>query len=62
MTHHNPLHLIEETPFTADHCLKCNICTSACPVAPLTPLFPGPKTVGPQAQRLREPGEPSPDH
>lgn len=54
--------LIDLTPFTADHCLKCNICTSACPVAAATPLFPGPKTVGPQAQRLRLPGEPSPDH
>ncbi|NDJ75133.1 MAG: anaerobic glycerol-3-phosphate dehydrogenase subunit C [Chloroflexi bacterium] len=54
--------LIHQTAFTADHCLKCNICTAACPVAPLTPLFPGPKTVGPQAQRLREPGQPSPDH
>jgi len=62
MTTHHPLHLIEQTPFTADHCLKCNICTASCPVAPVTPLFPGPKTVGPQAQRLREPGEPSPDH
>ncbi len=52
---------IELTPFTADHCLKCNVCTQACPVAAVTPLFPGPKTVGPQAQRFREPGTPSPD-
>lgn len=59
---HNEFHLIDHTPFTADHCLKCNICTSACPYAAVTPLFPGPKTVGPQAQRMREPGEPSPDH
>jgi glycerol-3-phosphate dehydrogenase subunit C len=57
-----PLNLIELTPFTADHCLKCNVCTSACPVAAVTPLFPGPKTVGPQAQRMRLPGAPSPDH
>lgn len=50
--------------FTADLCVKCNICTSACPVAPVTDLFPGPKTVGPQAQRFRmtEPrGGESPD-
>lgn len=39
--------------FSADLCIKCNICTSACPVAPVTDLFPGPKTVGPQAQRFR---------
>lgn len=61
MTDHSTT-LIDLTPFTADHCLKCNICTSACPVSAVTPLFPGPKTVGPQAQRLRLPGEPSPDH
>lgn len=50
--------------FTADLCVKCNICTAACPVQPVTPLFPGPKTVGPQAQRFRHPadhGETSPD-
>ncbi len=61
MTDHS-LSLIDLTPFTADHCLKCNICTSACPVSAVTPLFPGPKTVGPQAQRLRLPGASSPDH
>ncbi len=58
----HPNTLIEWTPFTADHCIKCNICTSACPYAAVEPKFPGPKTVGPQAQRLREPGEPSVDH
>jgi glycerol-3-phosphate dehydrogenase subunit C len=41
---------------TTDQCIKCNICTSACPVAAVTELFPGPKVVGPQAQRFREPG------
>lgn len=52
---------LQDTPFTADHCLKCNVCTAACPVAAVTPLFPGPKTVGPQAQRFRQPGLSSPD-
>ena len=54
----------DQVEFTADLCIKCNICTSACPVAPVTELFPGPKTVGPQAQRFRwnEPrGSESPD-
>lgn len=54
----------EQVEFTADLCIKCNICTAACPVAPVTDLFPGPKTVGPQAQRFRHPqdfGIDSPD-
>ncbi|MEP7289697.1 MAG: anaerobic glycerol-3-phosphate dehydrogenase subunit C [Chloroflexota bacterium] len=52
---------LDNTPFSADHCLKCNVCTQACPVAAVTSLFPGPKTVGPQAQRFRDPDLPSPD-
>lgn len=48
---------------TLDECIKCNICTSYCPVSAVTDLFPGPKYVGPQAQRFRELGQPeSPDH
>ena len=39
-----------------DHCVKCTICETACPVANATPLFPGPKYVGPQAERFRTPG------
>ncbi|MFN2201488.1 MAG: anaerobic glycerol-3-phosphate dehydrogenase subunit C [Caldilineaceae bacterium] len=46
-----------------DACIKCNICTSYCPVAAVTDLFPGPKYAGPQAQRFRENDQPhSPDH
>jgi len=45
-----------------DECIKCNICTSYCPVAAVTDKFPGPKYAGPQAQRFRESGQPhSPD-
>ncbi len=48
---------------TLDECIKCNICTSYCPVAEVTDLFAGPKYSGPQAQRFRENGQPhSPDH
>ena len=36
-----------------DHCVKCTICELFCPVAQVTPLFPGPKYVGPQAERYR---------
>nr|MBI2904168.1 anaerobic glycerol-3-phosphate dehydrogenase subunit C [Chloroflexota bacterium] len=50
------------TTLTSDLCIKCNICTSACPVAAVTDLFPGPKAVGPQAQRFRHPDLPSADH
>lgn len=44
-----------------DRCVKCTICETFCPVAAVTPLFPGPKYVGPQAERYRVPGGPSPD-
>jgi glycerol-3-phosphate dehydrogenase subunit C len=44
-----------------DACVKCTICESACPFSAATPLFPGPKSVGPQAERFRH-GEKSPDH
>jgi len=43
-----------------DHCVKCTICETQCPVAAVTPAFPGPKFVGPQAERFRS-GE-SVDH
>jgi glycerol-3-phosphate dehydrogenase subunit C len=47
---------------TLDQCIKCNICTTACPVSAVTDLFPGPKYEGPQGERFRQPGQPSPDH
>lgn len=43
---------------TTDQCLKCNICTSACPVASVSDDFLGPKAVGPQAARYRYPHRP----
>lgn len=45
---------------TLDHCVKCTICETVCPVSAVTPLFSGPKYVGPQAERFRH-GE-SVDH
>jgi glycerol-3-phosphate dehydrogenase subunit C len=47
---------------SADLCVKCNICTSYCPVSNVTDRFPGPKFVGPQAQRFRNPFELSVDN
>jgi glycerol-3-phosphate dehydrogenase subunit C len=42
-----------EIELSTDSCIKCNVCQSYCPVSNVTDLFPGPKYVGPQAQRLR---------
>ena len=44
-----------------DHCVKCTICETACPVSNVSPLFPGPKYEGPQAERFRVAAEPSVD-
>ena len=44
-----------------DHCVKCTICETACPVSNASPLFPGPKYAGPQSERYRVPDEPSVD-
>jgi glycerol-3-phosphate dehydrogenase subunit C len=46
---------------TLDQCIKCNICTTACPVAAVTDLFPGPKYEAPQAGRFRALSAPTPD-
>lgn len=40
-----------------DACIKCSACTAQCPVAAVYPLFPGPKCVGPDAERFRLEGE-----
>jgi glycerol-3-phosphate dehydrogenase subunit C len=44
-----------------DHCVKCTICETQCPVANVSPLFPGPKYAGPQSERYRVADEPSVD-
>jgi glycerol-3-phosphate dehydrogenase subunit C len=44
-----------------DHCVKCTICETVCPVSNVTPLFPGPKYAGPQSERYRVADEPSVD-
>jgi glycerol-3-phosphate dehydrogenase subunit C len=56
------LSIWEQVQYSADLCVKCNICTSFCPVSNVTDLFPGPKFVGPQAQRFRNPHEISVDN
>ncbi len=47
--------------FSLDQCLKCNICTTVCPVSAVTDLFPGPKYEAPQAARFRKENQPPPD-
>ena len=49
----SPQPLIDEVTRSADRCIKCNVCNTACPVLPVTDLFPGPKYCGPQAERFR---------
>jgi glycerol-3-phosphate dehydrogenase subunit C len=44
-----------------DHCVKCTICETQCPVSNVSPLFPGPKYAGPQSERYRVPDDPSVD-
>ena len=56
-----PWELGELVRASLDHCVKCTICESHCPFSAATPLFPGPKYVGPQAERFRT-GDGSPDH
>ncbi len=55
---HDPPELMRDS---LDHCVKCTICETQCPVAAVTPLFAGPKYVGPQAERYRT-GDRSVDH
>jgi glycerol-3-phosphate dehydrogenase subunit C len=55
------LSIWQQVQYSADLCVKCNICTSHCPVSNVTDRFPGPKYVGPQAQRFRNPKELSVD-
>jgi glycerol-3-phosphate dehydrogenase subunit C len=52
---------MEDVRGSLDHCVKCTICETFCPVSNVTPLFPGPKYVGPQAERFRG-GETSMDN
>src|SRR5512142_580244 len=49
----------EELRSSLDHCVKCTICETVCPVSNVTPLFPGPKYAGPQAERYRQICQPS---
>ena len=63
MTAPQPSHLPHfPVEISLDQCIKCNICTTVCPVSAVTDLFPGPKYEGPQAGRFRMPDQRNPDH
>ena len=36
-----------------ESCIKCTVCTTACPVSRVNPSYPGPKQAGPDGERLR---------
>lgn len=36
-----------------EQCLKCTVCTDACPVTLVNPAYPGPKQAGPDGERFR---------
>lgn len=59
--HSTPLPYHHPVETSLDQCIKCNICTTVCPVSAVTDLFPGPKYEGPQAGRFRMPDQPTPD-
>ena len=59
--HGNDLFVAELLRGSLDHCVKCTICETACPVSNVSPLFPGPKYAGPQSERYRIADEPSVD-
>ncbi|MDK2986678.1 MAG: glycerol-3-phosphate dehydrogenase subunit [Clostridia bacterium] len=40
-----------------DFCLKCSICHTQCPMVAKNPSYPGPKHLGPEAERLRLTGK-----
>jgi len=53
---------LKPVELTLDQCIKCNICVTACPVAAVTDLFPGPKYEAPQGGRFRMAEQSTPDH
>mgnify|MGYP005841448531 CR=1 FL=1 len=58
---HDLTSIFHPVELTIDQCIKCNICTTACPVSRVTDLFPGPKYEAPQGGRFRSPRQPTPD-
>lgn len=47
----------QERAENLDACIKCSACTAHCPVATVYPVFHGPKSIGPDAERFRLEGQ-----
>lgn len=41
------------SPNNFEQCLKCNLCTTVCPMMAANPNYPGPKQAGPDGERYR---------
>lgn len=41
------------SPCNFEQCLKCNLCTTVCPMMAANPHYPGPKQAGPDGERYR---------
>lgn len=41
------------SPDNFEQCLKCNLCTTVCPMMAANPKYPGPKQAGPDGERYR---------
>ena len=46
-----------EEPTPVEACTKCTACNTVCPVARTTDIFRGPKFLGPESERYRDPHE-----
>jgi len=53
-----PTASLNSVGLSLNDCIKCNICTSYCPVSQVTDSFPGPKYAAPQSERFRDFGHP----
>ena len=53
-----PTTTLNSVSLSLNECIKCNICTSYCPVSEVTDSFPGPKYAAPQSERFRDFGHP----
>ena len=48
-----------EEDASVEGCTKCTACSTVCPVARSTDIFRGPKFLGPEEERYRDPAEPA---